>query len=326
MQPTTFGVDISARWFDVAHLEAVRRFPNTPAGIAACLRWLAEFGGPVRVGMEATGAYHLPLATALHEAGHTVFVCNPLSLARYAEAVLARTKTDATDARRIARFCEAHDLAPWSPASPAQQRLHALVATRQALLRQIQQLRNRQDAAGSTACADLVAELQAPVLQVLAAQVARIDRELAALAAAEEGLGPQLRLLTSIPGLGLVTAAALLASLPVERLTGPRQVAAYVGLCPQERSSGSSIRGRSRTGPVGPAQLRKALDMPALVAMRANPTLRAFADRLRAAGKRPKVVVVAVMRKLLLLAWAILRSGRPYSPSHRSASPAPAVA
>src|SRR5215210_6627060 len=211
MPPTTYGVDISARWFDVARGAEVRRFPNTPAGIAACLDWLGEAGGPVRVGMEATGSYHLPLATALDEAGHTVFVCNPLSLARYAEAVLARTKTDATDARRIARFCEAHAPAPWRPASPAQQRLHALVATRQALLGQIQQLRNRQGAAGSTPWADLVAELQAPVLEALAAQVARIDRELAALAAAEEGLGPQLRLLTSIPGLGRVTAATLLA-------------------------------------------------------------------------------------------------------------------
>jgi transposase len=315
MRPTTLGVDISARWFDVAHQAEVRRFANMPTGITACLRWLAGFGGPVRVGMEATGAYHLPLATALHGAGHTVFVCNPLSIARYSEAVLARTKTDPTDARRIARFCEAHELAPWSPASPAQQRLHALVSTRQALVRQIQQLRNRDGAAGYTPCAELVAELQAPVLEALAAQIARIDRELAALATAEAEPGPQLRLLTSIPGLGLVTAATLLASLPIDRLTNPRQVAAYVGLCPQERSSGSSIRGRARTGPLGPAHLRKALYMPALVAMRANPTLRAFADRLRRAGKRPKVIVVAVMRKLLL-AWAILRTGQPFSPTY----------
>jgi transposase len=319
----TLGVDISARWFDVAQADAVRRFSNTPAGIAACLDWLAGFGEPVRVGMEATGSYHLPLATALHAAGHTVFVCNPLSIARYAEAVLARTKTDAADARRIARFCEAHELARWSPPSPAQQRLHALVSTRQALVRQVQQLRNRHGAAGYTPCAELVAGLQAPVLEALAAQIARIDRELAALAAADEEPGPQLRLLTGIPGLGLVTAATLLASLPLDRLTTPPQVAAYVGLCPQERSSGSSIRGRARTGPLGPAHLRKALYMPALVAMRANPTLRAFADRLRRAGKRPKVVVVAVMRKLLLLAWAILRSGQPYSPTYRSATAAP---
>jgi transposase len=311
MHPTTFGVDISARWFDVARGAEVRRFPNTSEGITACLRWLAGVGGRVRVGMEATGSYHLRLATALHAAGHTVVVCNPLRLARYAEAVLARTKTDAADARRIARFCEAHDLAPWSPASPAQQRLHTRVSTRQTWLRQIQQLRHRQHAADDAACAALVAELQAPVLEALAAQIARIDRELAALATADAESGPQLRLLTSIPGLGLTTAATLLASRPVERLTTPRQLAASFGLGPQERSSGSSIRGRSRTGPLGPAPLRKALDMPALVAMRANPTLRTFADRLRTSGKRPKVIVVAVMRKLLVLAWAILRSGQP---------------
>src|ERR671933_2055773 len=136
-QTQTLGVDISARWFDVAQGEQVRRFANTSSGITACLAWLATFGMPVRVGMEATGSYHLPLATALHEAGHRVLVCNPLSLARYSQAVLARTKTDATDARRIARFCEAHDVPPWSPPSAAQQRLHALVSTRQALVRQV---------------------------------------------------------------------------------------------------------------------------------------------------------------------------------------------
>ena len=106
----TFGIAISARWFDVAHAEAVRRFANTSAGIQACLAWLATFGTPVRVGMEATGSSHLLLASALHAAGHVVLVCHPLSIARYSQAVLARTKTDATDARRIARFCQAHEL------------------------------------------------------------------------------------------------------------------------------------------------------------------------------------------------------------------------
>jgi transposase len=323
MPAQTLGVDISARWFDVAHGGGVRRFPNTSEGITTCLAWLAQFDGPVRVGMEATGSYHLPLATALHEAGHTVFVCNPLSIARYSQAVLARTKTDATDARRIARFCAAHDLVPWSPASPAHRRLHALVATRAMLVRELQALRNRQGAAASAGCEALLAELQAPVLDAIAAQLARIDQELAELAAAETPLGAQLRLLTSIPGLGLITAATLVASLPLERLPGPRQVAAYAGRCPQQRTSGSSVRGRGRMGPIGPAHLRTALDMPALAAMRANPALRAFADRLRAAGKRPKVVIAAVMRKLLLLAWAILRSGRPYSPTYRAATTAP---
>src|SRR5687768_9694520 len=244
MHPTTFGVDISARWFDLALGTEVRRFPNTPSGIAACLAHLAASGGSVRVGMEATGSYHLPLATGLHEAGHTVFVCNPLSIARYSQAVLARTKTDATDARRIARFCDVHELVPWTPASPAHQRLRALVAARETLVHERQRLRNRQHAAGYTAPSAheaLVAELQAPVLAAVDAQITHIERTLAALAAAETPVGAQLRTLTSIPGVGLTSAAALVAQLPLDRLTTPRQVAAYVGLCPQERTSGTSV-------------------------------------------------------------------------------------
>jgi transposase len=313
----TLGVDISARWFDVARDAQPRRFANSADGIAGCLEWLAEFGVPVRVGMEATGSYHVPLATALHAAGHTVLVCNPLSIARYAEAVLARSKTDATDARLIARFCAVHELVPWTPAPPAQQRLRALVATRETLVQEQLRLRNRQHAAAYAGSAAVVAELQAPVLAAIAAQIGRIDRELAAVARADAAPGEQIRLLTSVPGLGLTTAAVLLASLPLDRLRTPAQVAAYVGLCPRERRSGSSVRGRGHIGALGPAHLRKALYMPAVVAIRFNPVLHAFAERLRAAGKRPKVVVTAVMRKLLLLAWAILRSGEPFSDTHR---------
>ena len=206
------GIDVSARWFDVARGAALRRFQNTAEGIAACVRWLGPAGPHVRVGLEATGTYSLPLATALHAAGHTVFVCNPLSLARYRQATLARTKTDKLDARCIARFCAAHALHPWAPTSAAHQRLHVLVATRQTLLAQAQQLRNRQHAAGSTACPERLRELQAPVLAALAAQLAHLDRELAALAAADTPLGAQLRLLTTVPGLGLVTAATLVAT------------------------------------------------------------------------------------------------------------------
>jgi transposase len=316
MSSQTFGVDISAHWFDVASAEEVRRFANTSVGVSACSAWLATFGTAVRVGMEATGSYHLPLASALHAAGHTVLVCNPLSSARYSQAVLARTKTDATDARRIARSCEAHEVPPWAPASRAQQHLRALLTARETLVQERLRLANRQHAAGYTASQALVTELQAPVLAAIEAQLAHIDRELAKLASADIPLGAQLRVVVTIPGVGLTTAGALLASLPVDRLQTARQVAAYVGLCPHERSSGSSVRGRGHIGPLGPAALRKALYMPAIVAMRANPILRVFAERLRAKGKPPEVVITAVMRKLLLLAWTLVRTGQPFSPTH----------
>src|SRR5919199_1177918 len=194
MSSQTFGVDISARWFDVAQGEQVRRFANTPAGITACVDWLSTFGSPLRVGMAATGSYHLPLATALHEAGHEVLVCNPLSIARYSQAVLARTKTDAIDARRIARFCEVHEVSPWTPASPAQQQLRALVTARETLVQEALRLRNRQHAAGYTAQEALVTERQAPVLAAIEAQLTSSDGELARLAAADTPLGAHLRL------------------------------------------------------------------------------------------------------------------------------------
>jgi transposase len=117
-----------------------------------------------------------------------------------------------------------------------------------------------------------------------------------------------------IPGLGRTTAATILATLPVERLDPRRPVAASAGLGPRERTSGTALRGRRRTGPRGPASLRQALYLPAVVAMRANPGRRVVAERLRAAGTCPKVVVVAVLRQLLGLAWTLLRSGRPYAP------------
>ena len=100
-------------------------------------------------------------------------------------------------------------------------------------------------------------------------------------------------------------------------------MAAYAGLCPRERTSGSSVRGRGRTGLLGPASLRKALYLPAVVAMRANPALRTFAERLRAAGTCPSVVVVAVMRKLLELAWTLLRNGQSFSVSRGTRASTP---
>jgi transposase len=116
-----------------------------------------------------------------------------------------------------------------------------------------------------------------------------------------------------VPGLGLVTAATLVASLPVERLPTAKHAAASVGMCPREQSSGVSVRGRSAIGSFGPAHLRRALSLPAIVAMRANPNLRPFAERLRAKGKPDKVVVIAVRRKLLLLARTLLRTRRPFA-------------
>ena len=216
MAMITVGLDISAKTLDAAR-EGDRRkrsIPNTAEGYAHLKAWLQGLGGPtaVQVGMEATGTYHLPVATALVEAGYTVKVCNPLQVARYSQAMLARTKTDAVDAHTLAQFCARHpELPSWQPPTPERARLQALVRTRADLLEQRQQLENREHAADYTTQGALVQELQAPIRAVLQEQLDHIEEELAQLAQAATPEGQQLRWLQTIPGVRLVTAAVLVA-------------------------------------------------------------------------------------------------------------------
>jgi hypothetical protein len=211
-------------------------------------------------------------------------------VARSRQATLARTKTDTLDVRCLARFCAAHALHPWAPPSAAHQRLRVPVATRQTLLAQAHQRRNRQPAAGSTAYPELLRELQAPVLAAMAAQLARLDRELAALAAADTPIGTQPRLLSAVPGLGLVTAATLVASLPVERLPTAKHAAASAVPSPS-RLSWQCARTQTSAPPLS-------------------------ASRLRAS--RPRWSSSPSCARLLL-AWTRRRTGRPFvatAPSH----------
>jgi transposase len=253
MSVCSVGLDVSAQHLDVARdgTRAAHRFANTAAGRQRLLGWLAQQGGPpqVQVGLEATGTYHLPIAMALHAAGYTLRVCNPLQVRRYQQALLHRTKTDAVDAQALAQFCARHpELPAWQPASPAQQRLQTLVRTRAALREQRQQLLHRQTAAAYTEQADLVRQLQAPVLAALTHQLAQIEQELATLAQQDDATGQHLRWLQSIPGVGLLTAAVLLAEIPFARLTAgntspPTPACVPVTSSPAVPCTGSRVSG-----------------------------------------------------------------------------------
>ena len=123
-------------------------------------------------------------------------------------------------------------------------------------------------------------------------------------------------LLVTVPGIGPITAAKILAEVPeIESFEGARQVAAYAGLTPKEHITGSSVRGRTRLSKIGNARIRTALYMPAVVSIRCNPLVRALAERLRAKGKVPMVIIGAAMRKLLHLAYGVLKHGKPFDPA-----------
>ena len=287
--------------------------PNTPAGHGELVRWLTRHAdAPVHVGLEATGIYHDAVALALHDAGHCVSVINPSATAAYAKSQLQRAKTDPTDAATIADYVRTQTPPAWTPAPPELRHLQALLRRLEALHDMRTQELNRLEA--TPEAGPVRASIQA-TLDHLEDQILALKHEIRDHFDQHPPLRAQRDLLQSIPGIGAQTAAVVLGELlDLTRFRSARQVAAFSGLVPRVTQSGTSVRGRGGLSKLGASRLRKALYYPALTALRANPVIRVFAARLRAAGKPPMLIVGAVMRKLMHLAFGVLRSGRAFTP------------
>lgn len=296
------GVDVSKDWLD-AHRRSDgsdRRFPNTKQGRQSLIRW----AGCARVAFEPSGPYHRALERHLAAAGIGVVKINPLQVRRFAEAIGTRAKTDAIDARLIAVMAAQLDLPATPPPTQTTRDLKALHIARQGLIKDRTAARNR---AQSHECSFPKSQAAARLRHVKA-QLAALDAKIAALIAGNRDLARRRTILISIPGVSAVTAAALLAEAPELGTLEGKTAASLAGLAPMTRQSGSwngraMIRG-------GRAHLRQALDMPALVAARFNPDLKAVYKRLINAGKPTKVALTALMRKLIILANALLRDSR----------------
>lgn len=320
------GLDIAKAKVDVALLARgkfkSKVIENTPAGFAALLDWLAKQGAahPSFV-MEATGSYHEALALFLSDQGLEVFVINPARIKRYAEASMLRGKTDATDARLIARFFEAQraSLHPWVPPAAEVRRLRELSRRLEALKDLRQQEANRLDPAAD---AHVLASLTA-VLATLDEQIAAIERSIHDHIDGHPGLKADRDLLASIPGLGALSIPILMAELPWRSFHCAAQAGAYAGLTPRRFESGATVRAKARISKTGAPRLRRALYFPAMVAARHNPILRAFYQRLLANGKTKMAALVAIMRKIIHIAYGVLRSGKPFDPLHLEKSRLP---
>lgn len=315
------GIDIAKAKFDVALLwpdEKLRRkrCANTPAGLADLAAWLRRQGvSRVHVALEATGTYGLAVAEFLYDAGHVVSVLNPAIIHAYAASRLSRAKTDRADAALIARYCATQHPAPWTPLPREVRELQGLVRRLEALHEMRTQETNRL-AAGALVPA-VHASIET-VITTLTKEIAAVQRQIRDHFTQHPDLRAQRDLLTSIPGIGEATAAVLIAELFDKRYESARQAAAFAGLVPRVRESGT-LRARGRLVNIGPGRLRKALYFPALAALRANPTMRALNARLTAAGKPKMVIVGAAMRKLIHLAFGVLKSGCAYDPGFRRA-------
>lgn len=310
---TTLGVDIAKRKFDVALLHAGKyktgQFENNLSGFRQLLDWLAKTGVPApHVCLEATGGYGEALATFLVGNGFKVSVVNPIRIKGFAKSVMARSKTDKLDAKVIARFCQALEPSAWEPPSVEIRGLQALVRRYDGLMNLRVQEVNR------------LKEAHVSVQPSIEAVLAFLDEQLKVvqnLIHAHFDEHPQLRhsrdLLLTIPGVGIGLVARFLAEVgDIHRFSNARQVAAFVGLNPQLKESGTSVHGKAKLSKMGSASLRKALYMPALTAMRFNPVLAALKARLLLAGKAKMVAVGAVMRKMVHLMYGVLKSDKPF--------------
>jgi transposase len=258
------------------------------------------------------------VARYLYEAGYRVSVVNPARIKGYADSQLQRNKTDKLDAALIADFCRRQQPTLWTPPTPQQHTLQQLVRHLDDLSEARQMARNHLE--DRTLAAPIIAHWHSQVA-LLEEHIAHTKQAIADLLDQHPDLKQQADLLRSIPGLGDTTIAKLLAECrDVRAFRDVRQLVAFAGLNPRQHVSGSSVHKRPAISRTGSASLRAALFMPAMSAMRHNPVLRAFADRLRSRGLPRKVVVVAVMRKLLHLIYGVLKSGRPFDPHWQSAS------
>lgn len=307
MTEQTIGVDISKSHLDVFRLEdgAAQRFENSAVGFRALRKWL-EKAPIVRIVFEPTGPYHKAFEAALGQIFPLVKV-NPLQARRFAEAHGTRAKTDAVDARMLARMGAAFNLAAQAPCSREARVLRDLHVARTGLIKERTRLRNR---AQTQDIAVLKRQTKAR-LKMVERQLGELDAEITALIETRETTARSRDILCSMPGIGTVTAAALLTLLPEIGTLARKQVASLAGLAPITRQSGQ-WQGKSFIGG-GRKPLRDALYMPALVAMRYNPDLKAKYEDLRTAGKPAKVAIVAIMRKLIETANALVKADRKWT-------------
>ena len=309
------GVEVSADVLVVAFDNGQMRsseFPNTTAGHQQLLRWLGKQAAQVRLCMESTGLYGLDAALALHQQhGIEIMVANPRSVRHFGCAMMQRSKTDPIDAKLLAEYARRM---PFQPPSRPGRQLCALSRAIHQLTEMNAMQKNRLHAASVTETTPkiVIRELERSLAHQQRS-IQRLTREALQLIASDAELQKRFELLLSFPGIAETSALQLLGELV---LLSPdfnvRQWVAYAGLDPRQYSSGKSVEKKVRISKVGNRHLRRALFMPALVAVRRNPQFRAYYRYLLAHGKLKMVALVAAMRKLLHGIYGVFQTREPF--------------
>ena len=319
------GIDVSKSKFNACFLVTGRSKPQSAvftanaAGHRKFLQWLDRVGAGscVHICMEETGCYGRTLAAFLHGAGHHVSLVNAALIKSFGKSLNLRTKTDSVDAELIARYTLERSPRLWAPLVPQHQALRDLSRRRKQIMGMLVQEKNHLEASPSAAMSQAIHAM----IEYLKDQINSLTESMRQIVAADDTLRHNRELLESIPGIGELTSLLLLAELPpLDSFESARQLCAYAGLTPRENESGSSVKGRSRLCKQGRSGLRTLMFMPAISLMAVKKTtgpLHSFAQRLKKNAKKSACIVGALMRKLMGMSFAILRSGQPYNPNYR---------
>ncbi len=308
------GCDVSAAWVDAVRRhhqqQQARRFDNTATGHQALIRWLRQGGLPCRVVVEASGIYSLDLALALHEAEHIeVMVANPRAMKDYRRASMQRSKTDRVDAAVICDYAVRMPFLPWQAPPPAVLDLRQIARRIEALVVERTREKNRWRVACATAttCPVVLNDIEVN-LRHLERRLAELEKQAMKVIGTSKPLKRAFAHLVSVRGIARRSAISLLAEvLLIPEGLSVRQWVAWAGLDVRQYTSGKSVERVRRISHVGNVHLRRALYMPALVAIRWEPSVGAFYEKLISKGKKPLVAIVAVMRKLLHAIYGMLK-------------------
>ncbi len=312
------GIDVAKAKLDCCLLlapESTKRksksVANTKAGFATLLEWLAGKSvalPQLHAVMEGTGVYHEQAALALVDAGVTVSIVNPAQIKDFGRGLAVRTKTDGVDSFVLARYGALLKPVAWQPPAPEARVLKALLARREAVAQDLRRELNRQEKADATETPALIRQSIGDSIEFLRKQLAKLQQDIDHHIERHTDLQRDMDLLTSIPAVGRQTGSNILAIVHSHRFDSAEQLAAYLGLVPVERQSGSSVLGKARLSKAGPPRMRAVLYMAAVVATKYNPHVKAVYGRLVARGKAKMAAIGAAMRKLVHLCFGVLKT------------------
>jgi len=313
MSKKILGIDVAKRKIDVALLfdnkSLTKEFDNSLKGFKLLTAWLKSLHiEQVHACLEATGSYSDEIALYLFEQGHQVSLVNPMIIKGYAKSKMQRNKTDKADARLIADFCLRQEPPIWSAPKPEIAELQALTRRIEMLEEMLQMERNRLEQSPKRTRPSIER-----IIKTLEKEIETLRKNIKEHIDQNPSLKQEKLLLETIPGIGEKTSYLLLSEIDFSRFSSARSLAAFAGVSPRKGESGSSLK-QTSLSKLGNGRIRKGLFFPAIVAKQSNKVVKEFANRLETRGKTPMQIVCASMRKLLHIAFGVLKHKQPFNP------------